>query len=216
MSVAIWLTDRPLLIASNHISWTDIMVIGSLADVSFIARSDVAGWPFIGAISRLQRTVFVERNRKRSSGDQAGEIAGRLASNDALVLFAEGSTGDGNHLLPFKSTLFGAARLVLGEANVETVYIQPVAIAYTRLHGMPMGRQHRGLPPGSATMIWLPTCERFCARARWMWKWSFGEPLEFTEASDRKQISRRVEQRVRAMMADMLRHRQRATTDVTR
>src|SRR5262245_24394454 len=137
--------ERPLLIAANHISWTDIMVVGSLADVTFIARSDLAGWPLIGKLSRLQRTVFVERHRKRASGDQARQIAGRLAGNDALVLFAEGTTGDGNHLLPFKSTLFGAARVVLAEADVQTVYVQPLAIAYTRVHGMPMGRQHRVL-----------------------------------------------------------------------
>ena len=105
------------------------MVIGSLADVSFIARSDLAGWPLIGKLSRLQRTVFVARDRKAGSMEQAGDIARRLAGNDAVVLFAEGTTGDGNQLLPFKSALFGAVRLVLDEVNVETVYVQPIAIS---------------------------------------------------------------------------------------
>src|SRR5262245_55609246 len=48
-------TERPLLIAANHISWTDVTVVGSLADVTFVARSDLAGWPLIGMLSRLQR-----------------------------------------------------------------------------------------------------------------------------------------------------------------
>ena len=59
------------------------------------------------------------------------------------MLFAEGSTGDGNMLLPFKSTLFGAAAKAIAGGAADKVYVQPVAFAYTRLHGMPMGRRHR-------------------------------------------------------------------------
>ena len=202
--------DRPLLIASNHISWTDIMVIGSLADVSFIARSDLAGWPLIGKLSRLQRTVFVARDRKAGSMEQAGDIARRLAGNDAVVLFAEGTTGDGNHLLPFKSALFGAVRLVLDDVNVETVYVQPIAIAYTRLHGMPMGRQHRKLASWIGDSDLLPHFSDVLREGAMDVEVEFGEPLEITAASDRKQVARRVEERVRAMMAETLRHRQRA------
>src|SRR5690606_30810266 len=83
---------RPLLVAANHISWTDIMVLGSLVDVKFIAKSELEGWPLLGGLSKLQRTVFIERERKRKSGDQASEIATRLGKGDAMVLFAEGST----------------------------------------------------------------------------------------------------------------------------
>ncbi|TIW30087.1 MAG: 1-acyl-sn-glycerol-3-phosphate acyltransferase, partial [Mesorhizobium sp.] len=43
-------SQRPLLVASNHISWTDIMVLGSMVDVKFIARADMAGWPLIGML----------------------------------------------------------------------------------------------------------------------------------------------------------------------
>jgi 1-acyl-sn-glycerol-3-phosphate acyltransferase len=202
-------SQRPLLIASNHISWTDIMVIGSLADVAFIAKSDVAGWPVFGSLARLQRTVFVERDRKGRSGDQAGEIAGRLAGNDAVVLFAEGSTGDGNHLLPFKSTLFGAARVVLGEGNAETVYIQPVAIAYTKLHGMPMGRQHRVVASWIGDADLVPHLTMLLREGAMDVEIEFGEPMEFKAGSDRKQVARRVEGQVRTMMIEALRTRQR-------
>ena len=74
---------RPLLVAANHISWTDIMVLGSMVDVKFIARADMANWPLIGMLSKLQRTVFIERERRRSSSDQASEIADRMARGDA-------------------------------------------------------------------------------------------------------------------------------------
>jgi 1-acyl-sn-glycerol-3-phosphate acyltransferase len=202
--------QRPLLIASNHISWTDIMVIGSLAEVTFIAKSDVAGWPVLGALSRLQRTMFVERERKGKSNQQAGEVAGRLAGNDVLVLFAEGSTGDGNHMLPFKSTLFGAARMVLDAGDTETVYIQPVAIAYTKLHGMPMGRQHRVVASWIGDADLVPHLKEVLREGAMDVEVQFGEPLEFRAGSDRKQVTRRVEERVRAMMIEALRAGQRA------
>lgn len=197
--------NRPLLIASNHISWTDIMVVGSLADVSFIAKSDLAGWPVLGMLSRLQRTVFVERNRKRKSGEQVGEIAERLAGNDVMVLFAEGSTGDGNHLLPFKSTLFGAARMALVEGDAETVFIQPVAITYTRLHGMPMGRQHRTVAAWIGDTDLWPHLKQLLREGAMDVEVEFGVPLEFTAASNRKEVAKRVEEQVRTMMAAALR-----------
>ncbi|MDP1363256.1 hypothetical protein, partial [Klebsiella variicola] len=73
----------------------------------------------------------------------ANEIGARLAKGDAMVLFAEGTTGDGNMVLPFKTTLFGAASMAIAEGAADEVFIQPVAIAYTRLHGVPLGRRWR-------------------------------------------------------------------------
>src|SRR5690606_7914159 len=72
--------QRPLLIAANHVSWTDIAVLGSVVDVSFIAKSQMEGWPLLGWLSKLQRTVFVERERRHRAGDQANEIARRLSN----------------------------------------------------------------------------------------------------------------------------------------
>ena len=60
--------QRPLLIASNHVSWTDIEVMASLFDMTFIAKSDIDAWPAIGRLFRLQRPIYVERNRKRKTG----------------------------------------------------------------------------------------------------------------------------------------------------
>lgn len=202
-------SERPLLIAANHISWTDILVLGGLADVTFIAKADLAGWPVFGALSRLQRTVFIDRDRRRRSGEQAGEIAGRMAANDAVVLFAEGSTGDGNLLLPFKSTLFGAARLALA-AGATTAYIQPVSIAYTRLHGMPMGRQHRPLAAWIGDSDLVPHLMSLVRERALDVEVEFGQLIAFTPASDRKVVAREVETTVRSMLARALRTRQRA------
>ncbi|MGB3386581.1 MAG: lysophospholipid acyltransferase family protein [Pseudaminobacter sp.] len=196
---------RPLLLAANHVSWTDIMVLGAFNNLAFIAKSEMAGWPVLGSLARLQRTVFIERERRRKSGEQASEIAARLAAGDAMVLFAEGTTGDGNLLLPFKSTLFGAANIAIAEGGTDKVFIQPVAIAYTRLHGLPMGRQHRTVAAWIGDMDLVPHIGRLLAEGAIDVEVHFGEPLEFRADSSRKDVARRVEEQVRAMMQDALR-----------
>ena len=196
---------RPLLVASNHISWTDIMVLGSLVDVKFIARADMEGWPLIGMLSKLQRTVFIERERRRSSGEQASEIAGRLAKGDAMVLFAEGTTGDGNMVLPFKSTLFGAASMTISEGVAQEVFIQPVAIAYTRLHGVPLGRRHRAVAAWIGDQDLLPHLKTLLTEGAMDVEVHFGEAVAFSAASKRKETARLVERQVHQMMQAALR-----------
>jgi 1-acyl-sn-glycerol-3-phosphate acyltransferase len=195
------LTDkRPLVVAANHVSWTDIPVIGSRCEVSFIAKSDMARWPVVGFLARLQRTIFVERERRRSSGAQAGEIARRLAQDEALVLFAEGTTGDGNNVLPFKSTLFGAATLAISQGEVEKVYIQPLTIAYTRVQGIPMGRQHRPLASWIGDAELAPHAAALLKEGAIDVELHFGAPIEFCVGDDRKAATRKAEAEVRSML----------------
>ncbi len=128
--------ERPALFAANHISYTDIAVLGSLIAGSFVAKAEVARWPLFGWLAKLQRSVFVDR-QARSTLAQRAAIGARLAAGDALILFPEGTSGDGSHVLPFKSALFGA---VDGGGAAPPVVVQPVSIAYTRLDGIPLGR----------------------------------------------------------------------------
>jgi lyso-ornithine lipid O-acyltransferase len=130
---------RPTLFVVNHVSYTDITILGALIPGSFVAKSEVARWPLFGVLAKLQRTVFIER-RVRGTAAQRGAIASRLAAGDGLILFPEGTSGDGNRVLPFKSALFSAAE---GAAGAAPVMVQPVSIAYVRLNGVPMGRLYR-------------------------------------------------------------------------
>jgi lyso-ornithine lipid O-acyltransferase len=132
-------TERPVLFAANHISYTDITVLGSLIPGSFIAKAEVADWPFFGRLAKLQRTVFVDR-QIRSIALQRDAISQRLLGGEALILFPEGTSGDGNRPLPFKTALFGAAEI---RADAGPVVVQPVSLAYTRLDGIPLGRSLR-------------------------------------------------------------------------
>jgi 1-acyl-sn-glycerol-3-phosphate acyltransferase len=130
-----------VLFVANHVSYADITVLGSVIAGSFIAKVEVADWPFFGWLAKLQRSVFVDR-RVRSAITQRDAISKRLAVGDALILFPEGTSSDGNRVLPFKTALFAAAEHGRG---LSPVVVQPVSIAYTRLDGMPIGRLYRPL-----------------------------------------------------------------------
>jgi 1-acyl-sn-glycerol-3-phosphate acyltransferase len=198
-------TGRPLLFASNHVSWTDVMAIGSLTDVTFIAKAEVKSWPAMGQIAKLQRTIFVEREHKRSAGRQAGAVAERLTDGEAIVLFAEGTTSDGTFLLPFKSTLVGAAALAAG-GDEGTVLVQPVAIAYTRLHGMPMGRRERSITGWIGDEALVPHVLALLRERAFNAEVHFGEPIEFRRGMNRKEVTREAEARVRAMLSEAIGH----------
>ncbi|HZS84833.1 MAG TPA: lysophospholipid acyltransferase family protein [Stellaceae bacterium] len=129
----------PTLFVSNHVSYLDITILGGLIRGSFVAKMEVARWPLFGQLARLQRTVFVER-RAAHTVRHRNAIAERLAARDNLILFPEGTSGDGNRLLPFRSGLFSAAETKVDGASVA---VQPVSIGYVGLNGMPMGRFYR-------------------------------------------------------------------------
>jgi lyso-ornithine lipid O-acyltransferase len=132
-------STAPTLFVANHVSFIDIEVLGAVIEGCFISKAEVARWPFFGWLAKLQRTVFVDR-RIRSTADQRDAIRDRLDQADNLILFPEGTTGDGNRVLPFKSALFSVAEYRGAHGPLA---VQPVSIAYVRLDGMPLGRFYR-------------------------------------------------------------------------
>src|SRR5258705_7709195 len=137
-------TAAPALILSNHVSWLDICVITALAPVVFVAKSEVARWPVLGWLAKLQRTVFINRQARHQTGAATREIAGRLLGGDAVVLFAEGTSSDGIRVLPFRSSLVGAVHHALGDSTHHThVTVQPMSLAYVGFGGVPIGRNLR-------------------------------------------------------------------------
>jgi 1-acyl-sn-glycerol-3-phosphate acyltransferase len=136
-------TGEGVLLIANHTSWADIVIFSAVMPISFVAKAEVARWPFFGTLARLQRTVFVERERRSSTGETRDAIRDRLLEGDALVLFPEGTSHDGNSVLPFKSALLGAAQARFADGH--HVKVQPVSAAFTGLHGLPMGRENRPL-----------------------------------------------------------------------
>jgi 1-acyl-sn-glycerol-3-phosphate acyltransferase len=125
---------RPLLLVGNHVSYLDIIAYGSALPVIFTPKSEIAGWPVIGAICRLIGCVFIERKAAKT-GENMERIQGALAGKRPLLLFAEGTTSDSKRILPLRSSYFA---LVKTEQGASQVMVQPVLIAYTKIHGLPM------------------------------------------------------------------------------
>jgi 1-acyl-sn-glycerol-3-phosphate acyltransferase len=202
---------RPVLFAANHISYLDITVLGSLLPASFIAKSEVAGWPLFGWLARLQRSVFVDR-RVRSTAQQRDSIAGRLAAKEALILFPEGTSGDGNRVLPFKSALFSVA----DHAATGAVIVQPVSIAYTRLDGMPIGRHLRPLFAWYGAMALAPHLWTAIGLGRVEIVVEFHRPTTLADCGSRKHLARYCEERVAGGLASALSGRRRPLREARR
>jgi 1-acyl-sn-glycerol-3-phosphate acyltransferase len=131
----------PVLFVANHVSYFDILVLGSVLETCFVSRADVRSWPLLGWSAAVQRTLFIERRRGEAKNHR-DVVAERLAAGDSLVMFAEGTSSDGNHVLPFKSSLFAVAERRI---DGKPLTVQPVTVAYTKLDGVPMGRYLRPL-----------------------------------------------------------------------
>jgi 1-acyl-sn-glycerol-3-phosphate acyltransferase len=192
-------SDRPLLLLSNHTSWLDIPILASVAPVSFIAKKEVANWPVVGWLAKAQRTVFVDRERRAATGAHADEVAGRLSKGDIIVLFAEGTSSDGNQVLPFRSALVGAAQRAIEEAGAATV--QPVAISYQRMLGLPLGRQHRPLVAWYGGADLLPHLKRVLSEGGIDVHVVFGPAERLSPRDDRKAVTQSAGTLVRRLVS---------------
>lgn len=120
-----------VLFAANHISWADIVVLGSLLDAGFVAKQEVRTWPIIGILAERYGCNFVSRSRRNDIAQQASQLEVRLRDRGRFILFPEGTSGPGNKVLPFRSSLFAAA--ISGFCLV-----QPIAIVWKERDGTPL------------------------------------------------------------------------------
>jgi lyso-ornithine lipid O-acyltransferase len=196
---------RPLpgtLLVANHVSWFDILAIGAIMPLSFVAKSDVKGWPFLGQLSGLQRTVYVDRRRGRHNKTDGDALTERLVDGDTMVIFAEGTNSDGIKVLPFKSTLFAGVER-LAKADGQRPPVQAMSLAYSRLHDMAMGRRQR---LGYAWLGEVGLASHFLfmlASGPITFELMFHEPLPETMKSQRKQMARALQAQVAGGLEDM-------------
>jgi 1-acyl-sn-glycerol-3-phosphate acyltransferase len=194
-------TGEGVLMVGNHTSWADIIIFSAATPLSFVSKAEVARYPLFGTLARLQRTVFVERTRRSTTGETRDVIRERLLDGDTLLLFPEGTSHDGNTVLPFKSALLGAAEATL--AGGRHVKVQPVSVAFTGVHGMPMGRENR------PSFAWYGDMDL----APHMWEAllagpldavvQFHEPLSL-DSMDRKALAARAQEIVQTGQAEAL------------
>ena len=197
--------DRPLLIVANHSSWLDISIITSIAPVVFVAKSEIARWPFFGLLAKLQRTVFVERDRRQKTGEVNAQIAQRLAEGDPVLLFGEGTAGDGNRVLPFRTALIGAARDAIASAGNDKVWIQPLSIAYVSQQGIALGRHLRPRAAWYGKMKLTQHIGKIVRTGAVDVSVTWGEPIPYDGAVDRKVLARQLESAIRTSTIAALR-----------
>lgn len=184
--------ERPVLFAANHVSYLDITALGSVVTGCFIAKSEVADWPFFGLLAKLQRSVFIAR-RRTAVAQHGDDISERLEAGDNLILFPEGTSGDGTRVLPFKSALFSVAER---RADGRHLTVQPVSISYTRLNGVPLGRGLRPFFAWYGDMDLAPHLWTVAALGRLTVVIEFHPPLTVDEAGSRKALAQQVRDRV--------------------
>jgi 1-acyl-sn-glycerol-3-phosphate acyltransferase len=115
------------MLVSNHLSYLDILVIASRLRCRFVAKSEVAGWPFVGFISKAGRTLFVDRGRKRDVLDAGQRIRDTLDAGVTVAFFPEGTSTRGERVEPFHAGLLEPA----AKGGIDCL---PVALGYETPH----------------------------------------------------------------------------------
>ncbi len=142
------LEGPPTLYVCNHVSWIDIIVLGHVIKGCFIAKRDMIDWPVLGYLSSLQRTIFIDREKRSDVVAQRQEMQDRIHGGDNLILFPEGTTSDGGSVLPFKSSLFGVTEKAMhleqdAQGRTPELMVQPVTLVYKKINNMPTLRSTR-------------------------------------------------------------------------
>jgi 1-acyl-sn-glycerol-3-phosphate acyltransferase len=177
-----------VLVAANHASWIDILVLGGATMIDFVARSDVKAWPVIGWAAGLNDSIFINRDVRATVRDQADILRDALKGGRTVGLFPEGTTDGGRALLPFRASLFASLYPPL-----PGVKVQPVVIDYgTHFEDVSWAGDEEYAPnakrilshPGS-----FPIIIRFL------------EPIDPAEFGDRKALAARSQAAVAAALA---------------
>jgi 1-acyl-sn-glycerol-3-phosphate acyltransferase len=191
---------RPTLFVANHTSYLDIPVLGATLPASFVAKTEVASWPGFGVLAKLQRTVFVDRKRG-TTHHQRDDIQARLEAGDNLILFPEGTSNDGNRVLPFRSALLSVAERRIKDGALT---VQPVSVSYTGLNGVPLGHGLRPLLAWYGDMTLAPHLWAFCRLGRVRVVVEFHPPTSIGAFASRKELTRYCFDRVAGGVANAL------------
>lgn len=167
------------LLVSNHVSYLDVLALGALSEVSFVAKASIATWPVIGTLARLANTLFVER-RGRACVGQVEMIANMLDTGRSVVLFAEGTSTAGRTVLPFKSTLFEAAQDL----------VQPVSIVYAKdITGADLPIEERRIHPWIGEDLLMPHLWALLQHRGVVCEILFHQPVSAAAFESRKELA---------------------------
>lgn len=179
------ISKRKTLFVSNHISYLDILVLGSKVNAIFVAKSEIDTWPLINRFTSVGKTIFVSRKDKTAIKDQMNLIEKSLKDNYSVILFPEGTSSDGLNLLPFKSSLLG----IIENKNMMDYYLQPITLSYNKLDGIPVDLKYRPFLAWFGAMDLFSHAWKFLGLGRCEVDLNFHKPLKFRDFSNRKVAS---------------------------
>jgi len=182
---------KDVFYVANHLSWHDIPIIAGITGTAFVAQDGVRGWPIIGWLAKLNRTIFVSRTDKQNVSDQIAELRAAIAENWSVTLFPEGTTSDGRGLLPFKRSLFET--LV---PPPRPMMVQPVLLDF--------GKAGPDIAWLGEETGWESAWRAFTRPGSYLVGVHFLEPFDPAVLSDRKEICAEARSRLSAALSRQL------------
>ena len=181
---------QDVFFVANHLSWTDICILGGITDTAFVAQDKIADWPIVGWLSKINNTIFVSRTERRTAADQVARLRAAICAPQPVTLFPEGTTTDGGSLLPFKSVLFEGLA-----PPPRVIRVQPVVLDFD-----PAGRGLAWIGTEGAPANALRTLTR---RGNFNVRVHYLEPFD-PAPLDRKGISAEARRRIAATLSASL------------
>ncbi len=180
---------------ANHSSWLDIFALNAQQSIYFVSKSEVARWPGIGWLARATGTVFINR-RARDAARQRAIFERRLHAGHRLLFFPEGTSTDGQRILPFKSTLFAA---FFSMGLYDALWIQPVTLVFSA----PKGEDPRFYGWWGDMEFFEHLLKTLAARRQGSVHVVYHEPLKVSDFSDRKALAAACEAEVRKALPEV-------------
>lgn len=183
--------NRQMLFMSNHVSYLDIAVLGSVIPASFVAKKEVASWAFFNILAYLHQTAYIER-KSTAIKRETSALEEKLARGRSFIIFPEATSTDGRSVWPFKSSLFALA-------ISKNISVQPITLQILDVDGRdPDNQAVRELYAWHVHMD-DPLTSHFWNFARGKGarlRLTFHEPLESQQFSDRKELAKACHDRV--------------------
>ncbi|GLQ05208.1 lysophospholipid acyltransferase family protein [Sneathiella chinensis] len=177
---------HPTLFVFNHISWLDIPVIGKALKGSFVAKKEVAGYPAIGWLAKLQQTIFIARTRPAVKNHK-DDMQIHLEQGDSIFLFPEGTSSNGIVLQNFKSAYFALAE---GHNGDMPLTVQPVTLAFSQMDNLMMTRSTMGIVAWVGDEELISHVWQFLNAGRVTAELRFHEPVTIDQYASRKEMAR--------------------------
>jgi lyso-ornithine lipid O-acyltransferase len=192
----------PRLLVANHVSWSDVIALASLYPLVFLAKKEVAGWPVLGFLAKLQGTVFVDRADRKTIPQVNAAIASELRAGRDVVVFAEGTSSDGANVLKFNAAHFAMLRDLADGPAPLAVTLAPVALIYAQ-RGETFPIAKKGFDVGwYGDMRFLPHLWSLMRRGGAKCHIIFAPAVDSGPGSDRKALAAAAEAEVRRALAE--------------